>query len=198
MCLSDIAIMTSIPGLTVISPADGLEIVKTINALINFNKPVYVRLTGSLNAPILYNADYEFQIGKAIKLRSGDDITIYATGSILTTGLMVADMLEKDGIHCTVFNMHTLKPIDTSAIECARCSKLIVTIEEHSIIGGLGDIVANYVATHSGFPLLKKIGIRDYYAHATSYGYLLNEYGLTADKIYENIKTAWEKINRCN
>lgn len=187
--LEDLAIMRAIPNLTVLSPADGAEIIKTVIAAAEYKGPVYIRLTGEMNNPIVYNEDYDFTIGKAVTLREGSDITIIATGTMVYESLAAAKLLEKQGISAAVIDMHTIKPLDTSVIDKAcKLSKLIVTVEEHSIIGGLGGVVAEYKATIAGAPKQLFIGLPDKFGKAGEYKYLLEKYGLTGKQISEKIK----------
>ncbi len=187
--IEDIALMRAIPNLTVISPADGAEIVKTVIATAEYDGPIYIRLTGAINNPIVYKEDYNFQIGKAITLREGSDITIIGTGTMVHPSLEAAEVLEQSGISSTVVNMHTIKPLDTSVIEKAcQSSKLIVTVEEHSVVGGLGGAVAEYKTTLHNAPRQLSIGLPDTFGKAGEYKYLLDKYGLTAEKIAIQIK----------
>lgn len=194
--IEDIALMRAIPNLTVVSPADGVEIVKTINAAAEYDGPMYIRLTGVTNNPIVYKDDYDFQIGKAITLKEGSDITIVATGTMVHPSLEAAEILEQLGISSTVVNMHTIKPLDTSVIEKAcKTSKLIVTVEEHSVVGGLGGAVAEFKATLPQAPRQLFIGLPDKFGKSGDYKYMLNKYGLTGEKIAIQIKEAMKLNN---
>ena len=143
-CIEDVGILRSIPGITIISPADSLETVKALEAAVNSENPCYLRLTGSSNNPIVYSKDYEFKIGKSITLREGKDITIFSSGAMVYQSLEAAKILEAKKISSKVINMHTIKPIDKLAIEEACETKLIVSIEEHNVIGGLGSAISEY------------------------------------------------------
>lgn len=184
----DIALMRSVPGLTVISPADGAEVIKTVFALADFQGPAFVRLTGAMNNPIVYKEDYDFEIGKAVTLKSGNDITIVATGTMVYQSLIAAKILEEHSISAAVINMHTLKPLDTHVIDqvCEK-SNLIVTIEEHGLIGGLGGALAEYKATLLHSPPQMMIGLPDKFDKVGEYQYLLEKYGLTGKQIAEKI-----------
>lgn len=187
-CIEDLSIMRSIPGITVISPADCLETIKAVFAAIQLKESVYIRLTGAINNPIVYNKDYDFEIGKAITLSEGNDITIIATGTMAYESLEAAKILSKQGISVTVINMHTIKPLDTSAIKKAcELSRLIITIEEHSVIGGLGSAVAEYKSTLKISPPQLIFGLPDKFGKAGEYKHLLEKYGLTANHIAEKI-----------
>ena len=188
MSIEDVAIMRAIPQLTVISPADCTETVKATLAAVRHDGPIYLRLTGGMNNPIVYKEDYDFRIGKAITLREGDDITIIATGTMVYQSLEAAKILESKGVSACVIDMHTIKPLDTAVLDRSfERSKLIVTVEEHSIIGGLGGAVAEYKSKHKNTPVQLIIGIEDNFPHAGEYSYLLNKCGLTAPQIAKNI-----------
>ncbi|WP_431821057.1 transketolase family protein [Burkholderia sp. F1] len=187
--IEDAAVMRAIPNMTVVCPADCAEIVKTVEAAAQFKGPMYIRLTGAVNNPPVYTEDYDFQIGRAITLREGADVTIVATGSMVHESLVAAKLLEEQGIAAGVVNMHTIKPLDTAAVDvaCAR-SKLIVTVEEHSIVGGLGSAVAEYKAALRNAPPQLIIGLPDRFDKAGEYRYLLEKHGLVAPKIAERIR----------
>ncbi len=194
-CIEDVAIMRSIPGITVISPADCGETVKATLAAIHHKESVYIRLTGGMNNPTVYKDDYNFEIGKANTLRQGSDITIVAAGTMVYESLEAADILSEQGISATVVNMHTLKPLDTPVIEKAcELSKLIVTVEEHSIIGGLGSAVAEYKATLKKSPPQLFIGLPEKFGKAGEYRYLLEKHGLTAKQMAERIVIQYERL----
>ena len=188
--LEDSAVMRSIPGMTVIEPADGVEIVKTIDALCDFNGPVYIRLTGGSPLPVVYKENIEFEIGKAIKLREGKDVCIIATGTMVYYSLRASELLIQEGIDAEVLDMHTIKPLDLEAIDKELDKKLIVTIEEASVIGGLGGAVAEYLSIKKYKPPQMIMGIRDCFVHAGSYQYLLEQCGLTAEQIAAQIINA--------
>jgi len=182
--IEDVAVMRSIPGITVISPADCLETVKATLAAIDHNESVYIRLTGGANDPQAYKEDYKYEIGKANILREGNDLTIIAAGTMVAESLKAADILSEQGISTKVVNMHTIKPLDTAAIEKAcAASKLIVTVEEHSIVGGLGSAVAEYKTEFKNAPPQLIIGLPDKYGEAGKHRYLLEKHGLTSKQI---------------
>ena len=186
-CIEDIGILRSIPGITIISPADSLETVKALEAAIKSESPSYLRLTGTSNNPIIYNKDYEYKIGKSITLREGKDITIFCAGAMVYQSLEAAKILESKKIYSKVVNMHTIKPIDKIAIEEACNSKLIVSIEEHNVIGGLGSAIAEYKSSLNKSPKQLFIGIKDTYGKGGNYKFLQEKHRLTADKIVEDI-----------
>ena len=186
--IEDIGVLRSIPCITIVSPADCGETVKATLAAIHHNESVYIRLTGGISNPIVYTDDYNFEIGKAITIRDGSNITIIATGTMVYESLKAADILLEQGVSASVINMHTIKPIDTSAIEKAcETTSFIVTVEEHSIIGGLGSAVAEYKATLKQSPPQIFIGLPDNYGSSGVYAYLLEKHGLTAKQIAESI-----------
>jgi len=186
-CIEDIGVLRSIPGLTIISPADSLETIKSVQEAIKLNGPSYIRLSGSSNNPIVYKKDYKFEIGKAIKLTEGDDITIFCTGTMVFQCIEVEKELKQKNISTSIINVHTIKPIDINSIKEACKSKLIVTVEEHNIIGGLGSAVSENLSSIKGSPKLLSLGINDSYSKGGEYKYLLNKYGLTSEKIVNNI-----------
>ncbi len=188
MSLEDEAWMCALPNITVISPADGMEIVKCMLAVSETNEPTYIRLTGTMDASIVYREDYPYEIGKAVRLETGEDICIIAAGSMVSESLKAAKLLKEEGISCTVFNMHTIKPLDSSVIERARKEySMIVVVEEHSVNGGLGSAVARYLAKENRHPPLLNIGIPDFFPHAGDYNYQLEQCGLTAVQIKNKI-----------
>tara|TARA_Y100000294_G_scaffold2966_1_gene3180 strand:- start:348 stop:1307 length:960 start_codon:yes stop_codon:yes gene_type:complete len=186
-CIEDVGILRSIPGITIISPADSLETVKALEAAIKSESPSYLRLTGTSNNPIVYNKDYEYKIGKSITLREGKDITIFCAGAMVYQSLKAAKILESKKIYSKVVNMHTIKPIDKIAIEEACNSKLIVSIEEHNVIGGLGSAIAEYKSSLNKSPKQLFLGIKDTYGKGGNYKFLQEKHRLTADKIAEDI-----------
>jgi transketolase len=157
-------------------------------AAAKFDGPLYIRLTGAPNNPMVYQEDYEFEIGKAITLREGTDITIVANGTMVYESLEAAKLLEAQGVSATVVNMHTIKPLDTAVLDKAiKSSKLIVTVEEHSVIGGLGSAVAEYKAGFRNAPAQVIIGLPDLFGKTAEYRYLLDKYGLLAAQIAQKI-----------
>ena len=188
--LEDASVMRAIPGMTVVNPADGAEIVKTVEALCEFNGPAYLRLTGGPGLPVVYEEDFDFRIGKAIPLREGKDVAIIATGTMVWYALEAAGLLAERGIDAAVTDMHTIKPLDAEAVKAQLDRKLIVTVEEASIVGGLGSAVAESIAMEKDKPPHLMLGIRDCFPHAGSYAYLLEQCRLTAAQIAEDIARA--------
>lgn len=187
--LEDIAIMRTIPGMTVLCPSDGLQIVKCVEASKHYDGPVYIRLSGG--ADIIYADDFNYEIGRSITLKKGEDIAFIAAGSIVSQTLKAAGLLEDEGITCTVVDMHTVKPLDKDILNSLMGYKLIVTVEEHNIFGGLGSAVAEYYACKKERPRQLMIGVNDFYPHPGSYEYLLNECGLSPEKIVERVKNEY-------
>lgn len=186
--IEDVALMRSLPNMTVISPADCTEIIKAVLAAADTPDPTYIRLTGPMNTPVVYHEDYDFQIGKAQKIRDGDDVCIIATGSMVYHALQAAKLLESNDISCAVLNMHTLKPLDEDSVLAANEKyRLLVTAEEHSVIGGLYGAVAECLCRHGAHKPVIPIGIEDLFVHAGSYSFQMLESGLTAEQIRERI-----------
>ena len=193
-CIEDLSIMRSIPGMTVISPADCGETVKSVIAAIDYGRPTYIRLTGGSKNPTVYEKDFDFEIGKAIHHREGGDVALIATGTMVRKSIDAADLLAEKGISAAVVDMHTIKPIDSAVIEkLCRETKLIVTVEEHSIIGGLGSAVSEVKTTLAGVPPQILIGLPDQYGPGGEYEDLLEDYGLTTDKISETVATGFKQ-----
>lgn len=182
--IEDVALMRAIPGLTIISPADGAEVVKTVEALVRYDGPVYVRLTGIMNNPVVYREEYDFRIGKAVWLREGTDCTLVATGTMVYESMVAAKALAEQGISAAVLNMHTIRPLDEDALARAiSTTRLLVTVEEHTIVGGLGGAVAEYLARLGGAPRLLTLGLPHAFGNIGEYKYLLRKYGLTGGEI---------------
>ena len=186
-CIEDVGILRSIPGITIISPADSLETVKALEAAVKSKNPTYLRLTGSSNNPIIYNKDYEFEIGKSITLKEGKVITFFCAGTMVHQCLEAAKILESKNISSKVVNMHTIKPIDKLAIEDSCNSELIVSVEEHNVIGGLGSAIAEHKSSLKKSPKQLFLGIKDTYSKGGNYKFLQEKHRLTPDKIAEDI-----------
>lgn len=191
MALEDIAIMRAIPNITILSPADCTEAMKCMEAVVEYNQPVYIRLTGDSRMPIIYKEDYKFEIGKNILLKHGNGVGIFATGSMVAIAMQVAQMLESYNIEATVVDVHTLKPFDYDSLSNFINYDLVVSIEEHSTIGGLGSILSEYFVEKDRSPRLLRLGTKDDYLHAASYKYLLEKSGLTKEVITKKILEAY-------
>ena len=189
-CNEDIALMRTIPGMTVIIPADDVEAKAAVEAAINYEGPVYMRF-GRLAVPVFNDPEtYKFEIGKGIKLRDGGDITIVATGLMVYEAIEAAKTLAQEGIEATVINIHTIKPIDKDIIiEAAKKTNLVLTVEEHSVIGGLGEAVCDVLCENYPTKVVK-IGVNDEFGHSGPAVDLLKQFGLCAENIVNKAKEA--------
>lgn len=186
-CLEDIALMRSIPGMTIINPADATEARLAVEAAINFDGPVYMRF-GRLAIPVIFDENYKFEIGKGVKLTDGNDVAIVATGLMVHEALAAAELLKNEGINARVINIATIKPLDNEIVlNAARETGAIVTAEEHNIIGGLGSAVCELLAENCPTPVLR-VGTNDVFGRSGKVPPLLDMYGLTAANIVANVK----------
>ncbi len=187
-CNEDIALMRTIPGMVVINPSDDVEAKAAVKAAYDHVGPVYLRF-GRLAVPVINDTEnYQFELGKAITLREGTDVTIIATGLPVSESLAAAEKLAADGISAEVINIHTIKPLDEEAVlKAAKKTGKIVTVEEHSVIGGLGSAVCDVVAREASAKVLK-IGVNDVFGESGPAVQLIKKYGLDADSIYEKVK----------
>lgn len=187
-CNEDIALMRTIPGMTILIPSDDIEAKAAVVAAYEMDGPVYLRF-GRLAVPVINdNPEYKFEIGKGITLREGNDLTIIATGLCVSACLEVAEKLENTGVSTRVINIHTIKPLDEELIKkAARETRGIVTVEEHSVIGGLGSAVCDCLSAKALVPVLK-IGIGDVFGESGPAVELLKKYGLDAEGIYGKIQ----------
>jgi len=189
-CLEDIALMRTIPGMTIINPADAVETKAAVEAALLYEGPVYLRL-GRLAVPVINDRpDYRFEIGKGILMRAGKDVTLVATGMMVALALEAAEQLQNEGIGAAVVNIHTIKPLDKELIRrMAAETGAIVTAEEHTVIGGLGSAVAETVCESSPVPVLR-VGIDDRFGRSGKVPALLEAYGLTTARLVETAKAA--------
>ena len=189
-CNEDIALMRTIPGMTIINPADDVEAKAAVKAALDFEGPVYMRF-GRLAVPVFNDKEtYKFELGKGVQLRDGSDVTIVATGLMVNEALQAAESLAGEGINARVINIHTIKPLDKDIIcKAAKETGVIVTAEEHSIIGGLGSAVAETVTECCPVPVIK-VGVNDVFGHSGPAVDLLKEFGLSAENIAANVKKA--------
>ena len=187
-CNEDIALMRTIPGMVVINPSDDVEAKAAVKAAIDHDGPVYLRF-GRLAVPVINdNPDYKFELGKGVVLREGKDITLIATGLCVSETLEAAKLLEADGIDAKVINIHTIKPLDEElVVAAAKETGKVVTIEEHSVIGGLGSAVCDALCANHPTPVYK-IGINDTFGESGPAVELIKKYGLDAKSIYEKVK----------
>lgn len=186
-CLEDLALMRAIPGMTVINPADDVSARKLIKAAAEFNGPCYIRL-GRASVPVLYGEDQKVEIGKALKLKEGKDAVIIATGIMVDAAMQAAELLKAEGLEVGVMDMHTIKPIDEEAIVEAAKTGAIVTVEEHSVMGGLGSAVAEVVCQKAPCKM-KIVGVQDTFGESGTPDALLEKYRLTAADIAEAVKS---------
>ena len=190
-CNEDIALMRTIPGMTIINPSDACEAYAAVEAAINFYGPVYMRF-GRFAVPNLTAEmpDYKFELGKGVTMRDGKDVTIAATGFMVHVAMEAAELLSAEGIDARVLNIHTIKPLDNELLaKAARETGAIVTAEEHSIIGGFGSAVAEAVSAECPVPVLR-VGVEDRFGKSRKVPTLLEEYGLTAANIAAKAKAA--------
>ncbi len=185
--IEDIALMNVIPGMTVMCPADATEAEKMVFAAAEHNGPVYIRF-GRLNTPVLFDESYDFKIGKASTLKDGYDVTIAATGMLVAEAIDAAEKLKEEGISVRVINVGTIKPLDRETIlKAAKETKFIVTAEEHSVVGGLGSVVASYLSEVHPTKVVK-IGINDEFGQSGDGAELMKVYGLSSENIIKKIK----------
>ena len=189
-CNEDIALMRTIPGMTIVNPADAVEARAAVEAALNTNGPFYLRF-GRFAVPVINDCpDYKFELGKGIQLSDGKDVTIVATGLMVSMALEAKELLAAKGINACIVNIHTIKPIDAEIItKAALETGAIVTAEEHNIIGGLGSAVAEVVGENAPVPVVR-VGMKDTYGHSGTVPALLEQYGLTPAAIAEAAEKA--------
>lgn len=191
-CCEDIALMRSIPGMVIINPADDVEARAAVFAAAEHDGPVYMRF-GRLAVPRIFDEDYKFEIGKAVTLKEGSDVTIIATGLMVNEAIEASKILEAEGISVELINMHTIKPLDKEAVVAtAKKTGCIVTAEEHNVIGGLGDAVCDAVCAEFPVPVVK-VGVEDTFGKSGPAVDLLHIFGLDAKNIVEKAKIAISK-----
>lgn len=194
-CCEDIALMRTIPGMTIINPADATEAKKAVRAALELDGPVYMRF-GRLAVPVIFGDDYSFEIGKGVQLKDGNDVTVIATGLMVNEALGAYELLKNEGINARIINMHTIKPLDKEIVlKAAKETGAIVTAEEHSVIGGLGSAVSEAVCEEYPVPVVK-LGVYDTFGHSGPAVKLLDEFGLRAVNIAEKAKKAIELKNK--
>ena len=188
-CCEDFALMRSIPGMTVICPADDVEARAAVKAAYEFEGPVYLRF-GRSGVPVFHDEDFKFEIGKGEVLQDGNDVAIIATGIMTYEAIKAGEELRSQGINARVINLRTIKPLDEELIlkAAAECGK-IVTCEEHSVIGGLGEAVSSLLSEKMPVPV-RRIGVNDEFGHSGPAADLLKDFGLSAENIVETVK-AW-------
>ena len=182
-CLEDIALMRTIPGMVIVNPADAVEARAAVKAALEYNGPMYLRF-GRLAVPVFNDAEnYKFELGKGVCMKDGSDVTIVATGLMVSVAMDAAKLLEEKGINARIINIHTIKPLDKDIIlKAAAETGAIVTAEEHNVIGGLGSAVAEAVCEGNPVPVVR-LGVNDSYGHSGKVPPLLQMYGLTAENL---------------
>ena len=186
--LEDIALMRTIPGMTIVAPCDTLEACKALESAIDNNGSTYIRFFGGTGIPAIHSDNISFELGKAIKLRNGKDVAILAYGSMVKQALGVADSLAEKGIETEVVDVHTINPFDNAIIDKCKDKKLIVTIEENRLNGGFSSIVAENMKDNQIDVNLLKIGVDDIYPKPGSYTYMINQAKLDVQSIVDRIK----------
>ena len=187
-CNEDIALMRTIPGMVILNPCDHYEMQAAVRAAVEHKGPCYIRLGRLAVESINNNDDYKFELGKGITLREGTDITVVATGLMVQEAVKAADALKEEGISVEVINIHTIKPLDEElVIASAKKTGRVITVEEHNIIGGLGEAVSTALSEHCPTPVTR-IGVNDVYGHSGPAVDLLKEFGLSAEHIAEVIR----------
>ncbi len=194
MGCEDLAVMRSIPNLIVVAPADCTETAKVIESIEKGKNPVYVRLDGGQRTPIVYKEDFTFELGRAICLKEGYEILFVAAGSMVNRALEISRVLENENISCGVLDMHTIKPLDTDRLGQCLDYKMVITMEEHNIVGGLGGAVAEYFCELQKHPVLYRIGLRDFYPHAAPYNILLKNCKLQTDQVARMISQKYQEL----
>lgn len=187
-CNEDIALMRTIPGMVVVNPSDDIEARAAVKAAYEHEGPVYMRF-GRLAVPVINdNEDYHFELGKGVVFREGCDAAIVATGLCVNAAIEAAEALEKDGFHVGVVNIHTIKPLDEELLAAvAQKTKRIITVEEHSVIGGLGSAVCEALSAKAPIPVLR-LGIQDRFGYSGPAADLLHDFGLDAEGIYKSVR----------
>lgn len=192
--LEDVAIMRSIPGITIMSPADAGEAVKCFDEALRLHCPVYIRFSGDASNSV-YNEDFKYECGKSVCLQDGNDVCVFATGSMVESSLKAAQILnENNSLSVRVVDMHTIAPLDNAAVEAAKGCKLIVSVEEHHTHGGLGSALADYTSVKGDYPPILKLGVGDNYSEVGDYEFLLKQHRLIPEMIAEDIFDKYKQL----
>ena len=192
--IEEIGLLRSIPNISIVVPSDPFELFKVLYEAMNYKNSLYIRLTAGANTKIINSKNYKFKIGKAVELVSGENVAIVSCGNILGNCIDAALLLKKNKINCSVINMHTIKPIDKNKIvEISKKYRLVITVEEHNIIGGLGSAVAEVLSDEASSTKLVRLGVNDQYSSGGSYEYLKHIYGLSVQKIIRTVLKNYEK-----
>lgn len=186
--VEDISTIRSMPNIMIFSPADGLEVAKVVEYAASNPGPMYIRLSGKMNNPIVHKQDFVFIPGKAQLMAEGEDVVIFATGSMVNGALEARKRLEKFGIMPKVYDVHTIKPFDEETVLNNKDAKLIVSVEEHCITGGLGSAIAEVLSNQSHHGRLLRLGTKNHYEAAGNYNYMLQVHGINEDGIVNAIK----------
>ncbi len=189
--LEDIALMRSIPNMTILAPCDAFEAVKAFEAALKIKSPIYIRIPAGTGTPIVHTTDFDYQIGKAIRLKEGQDVQIIATGTMIPLALEAAKLLDEEGMFVSVIDMHTIKPLDIDSIDMHV--PMTLTIEEHILTSGLGDAVGEYFLSYTHHPRLVKMGVSTQFNGVGDVAYMYEQSGLTVENIIKQIK---ENINK--
>lgn len=194
--IEDVSILRSIPNIAVVTPADCMEVAKIVEASIDYKNSVYIRLMDKTNVPMVFSDDYKLEIGKAVPIVEGGSVAILANGPMVYPAIKAAKRYTNDyGFKVAVYDFHTIKPIDEELLEHLAEIRAILTVEEHSIIGGLGSAVAEYYLDKKDHPYIYRMGLPDEYPHGASHEKILEEYHLTEDGIYNKINKIMEEKN---
>lgn len=191
--IEDVSILRSIPNIAVVTPADCMEVVKAVEAAVDYKESVYIRLMDKAGVPVIYADDYKFEIGRAIPVIEDGEIVILANGPVVYPAIRAAEKYtEEKGTKVAVYDFHTAKPLDERLLDTLMGKKAIVTIEEHSVIGGLGGAVAEYFSDKKGHPPVYKMGLPDAYPHGAAHETLLADFDLDRDGIYDRLNSIAE------
>ena len=185
--LEDISVLRSMPNLTIFSPADGLEVAKIVNYASKTKGPMYIRLSGKMNSPMVHKKDFDFEPGKMVRLVDGDDVVIYSTGTMVDAAMKAAKKLEEQGVNAAVYDVHTIKPFDAEIVFKNKDAPLIVSVEEHCTTGGLGSAVAEVLSGQTSHGRLVRMGTGDRYEKAGNFDYMLQVHNLTPEGISNRI-----------
>ena len=194
-CIEDIGVLRSLPNIIILSPCDSLEVAKSVFEAAKTNFPVYIRLTGDNKTKQIYQEDYQFDIGKCVNIIEGKQIAVVATGSMVGEAKIVLEKFRSENIFFSLYNFHTIKPIDEASLNnIVEQHELIITIEEHNIIGGLGSAVSEVLAKSKNNIKQVTLGINDSYQISGDYRTILDKAGLSAEKIYKRLFEEYKKL----
>ncbi len=187
--MDDISTIRAIPNFTIISPSDPHQIYKAIEASYDIDGPVYIRLTGGSNFPLLYPEDFDYKVGKAIEYKKGKDVAIISTGSLLAEAIKASEILEEKGVSTRVIDMHTIKPLDTEILDSVRKeNKMILTLEEHAPHGGLSSAVSEYISKFENSPKQISANLGDKFQELGDYSYILEKCGLKGHQLAKQVQ----------